>query len=170
MDETGKRINVELQRPHVSGFPPASLTSFFAKLNQSRGHASIGMKHVRRSARPLPRTHTSPYSIGRVDGGFRKSIASATDSLGKSSQMTTGSVSSTRSEGCPKEGRIKADYREEEKRRLGRQEAKGCGRQRRYTAVRSWKRSSAGSPPFNRDVCDCGEVCGGPGGSSSSMG
>ena len=39
--------------------------------------------------------------------------------------MTTGSVSSTRSEGCAKEGRIEADYREEEKRRLGRQEAKG---------------------------------------------
>ena len=65
------------------------------------------------------------YSIGRVDGGFRKSIASATDSLGKPSQVTTGSLSSTRSGGCAKEGRIEADYREEEKRRLGRQEAKG---------------------------------------------
>ena len=125
MDEKGKRINVELQQPDVSGFPLASLTSFFAKLNQSRGHASIDMKHVRRSGRPLPRKHSSSYSIGRVDGGFRKSIASATDSSRKSYQMTTGSVSSTRSEGCAKEGRIEADYREEEKHRLGRQEAKG---------------------------------------------
>ena len=107
-------------------FPTRFLNFFlFAKLNQSQGHASIDMKHVRRSGRPLPRKHSSPYSIGRVDGGFRKSIASATDSLGKPSQMTTGSVSSTRPEGCAKEGRIKADYREEEKRRLGRQEAKG---------------------------------------------
>ena len=114
-------MNVELQRPDVSGFPLASLT----KLNQSQGHASIDMKHVRRSGRPLPRTHSSSYSMARVNGGFRKSIASATDSLVKSSQMTNGSVSSTRSEGCAKEGRIKADYREEEKRRLGRQEAKG---------------------------------------------
>ena len=43
LDEKGKRMNVELQRPDVSGFPLASSTSFFAKLNQLRGHASIDM-------------------------------------------------------------------------------------------------------------------------------
>ena len=39
----------------VSGSPPAFLSSFFANLNQSRGRASIDMKHVRHSDRPFPR-------------------------------------------------------------------------------------------------------------------
>ena len=40
--------------------------------------------------------------------GLHKSISSPTDSLGKYSRMTTGSVSSTRSEGCVEEGGISA--------------------------------------------------------------
>ena len=75
------------------------LTSFFANLNRSRGRASIDMKRVCHSDRPLPREDSSPYSIGRVDGGFRRPIASAIDSLEIYSQMTLGSVLSTRSEG-----------------------------------------------------------------------
>jgi len=62
-----------MQRSDVSGFPIAFLTCFFANLNQSRGRVSIDMNYVRRSDRPLPREELSPYSIGRVDGGFRKS-------------------------------------------------------------------------------------------------
>ena len=101
-------MTVELQGPDVSGFPLAFLSSFFANLNQPRGHASIDSKRVRLSDRPLPREYSSPYSIGRVDGGFRKSIALATNSLGKYYQMTTCSVVSTHSEGRAEEGRIKA--------------------------------------------------------------
>ena len=72
------------------------------------------MEHVRRSDLPLPREDSLPYYIGKVGRGFRKSIASATDALVKYSQMTTGSVSPTRSEGCAEEGRIKAVERGEE--------------------------------------------------------
>jgi hypothetical protein len=78
--EGQKRVNVELQAPDVSRFPLAFLTSFSANLNQ---RASIDTRHVCRSDCPLPREDSSPYSIGRVDGGFPKSIASAIDSLGK---------------------------------------------------------------------------------------
>ena len=114
------------------------LTSFFANLNRSRGRASIDMKHVCHSDRPLPREDSSPYSIGRVDGGFRKSIAS-TDSLGNYSQMTTCSVSSTRSKPLTVE-RTNEPW-------LAGCEGAGahCGRgdfgrrQRRYAAERSWK-------------------------------
>ena len=102
-------MNVEVQGPDVSDFPLAFLNSFFANMNQ---RASIDMKHVRRSDL-LPSEGSSPYSIGKVDDGFRKSIASATDSLGKYSQMTTGLVLPTRSEGCVEEGRIKAVERGE---------------------------------------------------------
>ena len=76
-------------------------------LNQSRDHASIDMKRVHLSDRP-PSGKSSPYFIGRVDGSFRTSIASATDSMRKYYHMTTGSASSTRSEGHAEEGRIKA--------------------------------------------------------------
>ena len=41
----------------VSGLPLASLTSFFANLNQ---RASIDMKHVYRSDHPRPRTTPGP--------------------------------------------------------------------------------------------------------------
>jgi len=79
-----------------------SLSSFFANLNQ---RASTDIKHAPFN-RPLPRENFLPYSIGKVDGGFRKSVVSATDSLGKYSQITIGSASSTRSEGCAEEGRL----------------------------------------------------------------
>jgi len=126
MDEKGRRrINVELQGPDVSGFPVAFLNSLFANLNQRRGRASIGMKHVRRSNHPLFRKCTSPYFIGRVDGSFRKSITSETDSPIKYTQMTTGSVSPTCSEDCAEDGRIKAVERGEEKRHLVEENAKG---------------------------------------------
>ena len=69
---------------------PAFLTSFFANPNKTRGRDSIDMKRVCRSNRPLPRDGSSPYSIGRVDGTLRRSIASATNSLEKYSQMATG--------------------------------------------------------------------------------
>ena len=77
-------MNVEVQGPDVSGFPLAFLTSFFANMNQ---RTSIDMKHVRRSDLPLPSEGSSPYSIGKVDSVFRKSIASASDSLGKYSPI-----------------------------------------------------------------------------------
>ena len=79
-------VNVELQGMDVYGFPLASFTSFFA-LNH---RASIDMKHVHRSDCPLPRGDSSPYYIRRVDGCFRKSIGSGTDSLGQCFQMMTG--------------------------------------------------------------------------------
>jgi len=94
-----KRVNVKLQGPDVSGFPLAFF--FLCKAEPPSFN--------RRSPfnRPLPRENFLPYSVGKVDGGFRKFIASATDSLAKYSQMATGSASSTRSEGCAEEGRIK---------------------------------------------------------------
>ena len=95
-------MNVELQGPDVSGFPFAFLTSFFANLNQ---RPSIDMKDARRSDRPLPGEDFSPYSIGRVDGGSRKFIVSATGCLGKYFQMTAGSVSQHT---LKEEGRMKA--------------------------------------------------------------
>ena len=114
------------------------LTSFFANLNRSRGRASIDMKRVCHSDRPLPREDSSPYSIGRVDGSFRKSIAS-TDSLGNYSQMTTGSISSTRSKSFTEERRNEPWLAGCE----GAGARCGCGdfgrRQRRYAAERSWK-------------------------------
>ena len=79
-----KRVNIELQGPGVSGFPLAFLASFFVNLNQ---RASIDMKHVRRSDLLLPSEGSSPYSIGKVDSVFCKSIASASDSLGKYSPI-----------------------------------------------------------------------------------
>jgi hypothetical protein len=69
-----ERTNFKLHGPDVSGFPLAFSTSFSANLNQSQDRASIDMEHVCRSVHPLPRED----SIGRVDGGYPKSIASAT--------------------------------------------------------------------------------------------
>ena len=97
-----------MQGPDVSGFPLAFLTSFFANPNQSRGRASVDMKHVHLSDPPPSRQQSSPYSIGRVNGDFRIFIASATDSMGKYYRMTTGSVSSTPPEGRAEEGRTKS--------------------------------------------------------------
>lgn len=61
---------------------------------------------------------------------FPQVLASATDFLGKYSQMTT-AISSTCSEGCAEDGRIKAVQRGEEKQRFVGQDAKGqvraCG-------------------------------------------
>ena len=61
-------------------FPTRFLNFFLCKLNQSRGRASIDMKHVHLTDPPLPREDSSPYSIGSGDGDFRKSITSANDS------------------------------------------------------------------------------------------
>jgi len=100
MVEAGpKRVNVKLQGPDVSAFP---LAFFFLCKDEPPSFN-------RRSPfnRPLPRENFLPYSVGKVDGGFRKSIALATDFLGKYSQMTTDSASPTRSEGCAEEGHIK---------------------------------------------------------------
>ena len=48
----------------------------------SEHELTCSMKHVCRSDLPLRREDASPYFMRKVDGGFRKSIASATDSVG----------------------------------------------------------------------------------------
>ena len=69
-----KRVNVQLQGPHVSGFPLGILTTFFGNLNQCT------MKHVCCSDLSLPREDSLPYSIREVDVSLCMFIASATNS------------------------------------------------------------------------------------------
>jgi hypothetical protein len=71
-------VNVELQGPGVSGFSLA-----FIFLRKPEATCFNRREHARRSDRRLPRENSSPYSIRRVDGVFRKFITSATDSRGE---------------------------------------------------------------------------------------
>ena len=92
----------------------------------------------------LGKTPRSTYR--KSDGSFCKPIASATDSLGKYSHITTAPYRQQAMKAVRRKGESKL-MREEEKSRLIEQDVKGqvhtgCGdfgqRQRCYTAERSW--------------------------------
>ena len=77
------RMNFLLTRKDERGAgciwcPTRFLNSFLYK-PESR----FFMKHISHSNLPLPREDSSPYSIGKVDGGFINSMVSAIIFLGK---------------------------------------------------------------------------------------
>ena len=87
-------------------FPPRFLNFFLCKpepITRSRFHRHEACSPFRSSS-SQGRLLTLPHR----KSSFRRYIASATDSLGNYSQMTSVSVSSTCPEGCAEEGRIKA--------------------------------------------------------------